>query len=192
LGWNFVMTNVMHKFLINLFIYFFLTCFGLSFSPSSEAGVQLRQWFKSAGYGVSAPVQSCNLLSMFGAAVSKQTLLSLKTCAQLWMSEKIQQILSTRSAQLYCAILVSRFSRWSVVFMKINLTSPTTSVVVGDLGYMEAKQMQKHTFGSWSRTVRSGRPWTGLWSFGLLISWLIFVEWVTLVKEMMVLSSCDM
>jgi hypothetical protein len=27
---------------------------GLSFSPSSEAGVQLRQWFKSAGYGVSA------------------------------------------------------------------------------------------------------------------------------------------
>jgi hypothetical protein len=48
------MTNVMHKFLIYLSIYFFLTYFGLSFSPSSEAGVQLRQWFKSPGYDVSA------------------------------------------------------------------------------------------------------------------------------------------
>jgi hypothetical protein len=39
----------MQKF---LFIYLFtcLKCFGLSFSPSSEAGVQLRQWFKSPGY----------------------------------------------------------------------------------------------------------------------------------------------
>jgi hypothetical protein len=51
---NYVMSNVMHKFLINLSIYFCLTCFGHSFSPSSEAGVHLRQWFKSAGYGVSA------------------------------------------------------------------------------------------------------------------------------------------
>jgi hypothetical protein len=41
------MTNVMHKFLIYLSIYFCLTCFGLSLSPSSEAGVQIRQWFKS-------------------------------------------------------------------------------------------------------------------------------------------------
>jgi hypothetical protein len=48
------MTKVMHKFLIYLSIYFCLTRFGLSFSPSSEAGVQLRQWFKPAGYGVSA------------------------------------------------------------------------------------------------------------------------------------------
>jgi E3 ubiquitin-protein ligase DOA10 len=47
------MTNVMHKFLINLSIYFYLTGCGLSFSPSSEAGVQFWQWFKSAGYGVS-------------------------------------------------------------------------------------------------------------------------------------------
>jgi hypothetical protein len=50
------MTKLMRKFL-NVFclsIYFSLTCFGLSFSPSSEAGVQLRQWFKSPGYGVSA------------------------------------------------------------------------------------------------------------------------------------------
>jgi hypothetical protein len=38
------MTNVMHKFLINLFIYFCLTFFGLSFTPSSEA----------PGYGDSA------------------------------------------------------------------------------------------------------------------------------------------
>jgi hypothetical protein len=48
------MTNVMHKFSIYLSIYFFLTCFGLSFSSSSEAGVQFRQLFKSPGYGVSA------------------------------------------------------------------------------------------------------------------------------------------
>jgi hypothetical protein len=47
------MTYVMHKVLIYLSIYFCLTCFGLSFGPSSEAGVLLRQWFKSAGYGVS-------------------------------------------------------------------------------------------------------------------------------------------
>jgi hypothetical protein len=51
---NCTMTNVMHMFLIHLSIYFCSTCFGLSFSPSSEAGVQIRQWFKSPGYGVSA------------------------------------------------------------------------------------------------------------------------------------------
>jgi hypothetical protein len=44
----------MHKFLIYLSIYYCLTCFGLSFCLSSEAGVQIRQWFKSPGYGVSA------------------------------------------------------------------------------------------------------------------------------------------
>jgi hypothetical protein len=43
---NCIMTNVMHEFLIYLSIYFCLICFGLSFSSSSEAGVQLRQWFK--------------------------------------------------------------------------------------------------------------------------------------------------
>jgi hypothetical protein len=48
------MNNVMHKFLIYLSIYFCLTCFGLSFSPSSEAGIKLRQKFMAAGYGVSA------------------------------------------------------------------------------------------------------------------------------------------
>jgi hypothetical protein len=37
----------MYKFLIYLSNYFCLTCLRLSFSPSSEAGVQLRQWFKS-------------------------------------------------------------------------------------------------------------------------------------------------
>jgi hypothetical protein len=35
------MTNVMHMHLIYLSVYFCITCFGLSFSPSSEAGVQL-------------------------------------------------------------------------------------------------------------------------------------------------------
>jgi hypothetical protein len=48
------MTNVMHKFLIYLSIYLYITYFGLSFSPYSETGVQLWQWFKSPGYGVSA------------------------------------------------------------------------------------------------------------------------------------------
>jgi hypothetical protein len=39
----------------NLFIYLLLPyMFRAFFSPSSEAGVQLRQWFKSPGYGVSA------------------------------------------------------------------------------------------------------------------------------------------
>jgi hypothetical protein len=42
----------MHKFLIYLCIYFCLTCFGISLSPSSEAGIQIRQLFKSPGYGV--------------------------------------------------------------------------------------------------------------------------------------------
>jgi hypothetical protein len=48
------MTNLMHKF-FNLFylsIYFCLTCFRLSLSPSSEAGVQLQDfwvWFQCPG-----------------------------------------------------------------------------------------------------------------------------------------------
>jgi hypothetical protein len=33
------MTNVMYKLLIYLSIYFCLTCLGLSFNPSAEAGV---------------------------------------------------------------------------------------------------------------------------------------------------------
>jgi hypothetical protein len=39
---NCITTNVMHRFFIYLSKYFCLTCFGLSFSSSSEAGVQLR------------------------------------------------------------------------------------------------------------------------------------------------------
>jgi hypothetical protein len=53
-GSNCIMTNIMHKFLIYLSIYFCLRCFGLSFSLSSEACVQFRQLFKSPGYAVSA------------------------------------------------------------------------------------------------------------------------------------------
>jgi hypothetical protein len=52
--WSCIMTNVMYKLLIYLSFYSCITCFGLSFNPSSEADVQLRQWFKSLGYGVSA------------------------------------------------------------------------------------------------------------------------------------------
>jgi uncharacterized membrane protein len=44
----------MNQFLIYLSIYICLTCFGLSFSPSSEAGVQFWQWFNPSEYGVSA------------------------------------------------------------------------------------------------------------------------------------------
>jgi hypothetical protein len=50
---NCIMTKEMHEFLICLSIYFCLTCFVLSFSPSSEVGVQIQQWFRSPGYGVS-------------------------------------------------------------------------------------------------------------------------------------------
>jgi hypothetical protein len=53
----------MHKFLIYLSVYFCLTYFRLSFSPSSETGVQFWQWFKSPGYGVSAPHVSGFLLA---------------------------------------------------------------------------------------------------------------------------------
>jgi hypothetical protein len=53
-GWNCIMTNVMHKSLIYLSIYFCLTCFWLSLSPSSGAGVQLRQWFKFPECGARA------------------------------------------------------------------------------------------------------------------------------------------
>jgi hypothetical protein len=50
-----VITSVMRKFLKFIHVFYFcLICFGLSISPSSEAGVQIRQWIKSAGYGVSA------------------------------------------------------------------------------------------------------------------------------------------
>jgi hypothetical protein len=40
--------------LLYLSIFFRLTCFGLSFSPSSQAAVQFRQWLKSPANGVSA------------------------------------------------------------------------------------------------------------------------------------------
>jgi hypothetical protein len=51
---NCVMTNVMYKLSIYISIYFCLTCFGLSFSPSSMAGVQF--WHGSSLLGkVSVP-----------------------------------------------------------------------------------------------------------------------------------------
>jgi hypothetical protein len=49
-------TDQCNSHVFNLSIYFCLACFWLCFSPSSEAGVQLWQWIKSAGYGVSAQV----------------------------------------------------------------------------------------------------------------------------------------
>jgi hypothetical protein len=94
-------TDVMHKFLIYLSIYFCLKCFGLSFSPSSEAGVQLRQWFKSVGYGVSARsvtaypghlnhCRSCTPAAEDGLKESpkhlrqKEIINKLRTCALRW------------------------------------------------------------------------------------------------------------
>jgi hypothetical protein len=57
-------------------IYFCLTCFALYFSPFSEAGVQLLQWFKCAGYGVSAPGAdiipiTCGSVFIFGSCMKK-------------------------------------------------------------------------------------------------------------------------
>jgi hypothetical protein len=43
--WNCIVTNIMQMFLIYISLYFYLICFGLSFSPCSEAGLQLRQFF---------------------------------------------------------------------------------------------------------------------------------------------------
>jgi hypothetical protein len=51
---NCIMSNVMHKFLISLSIYFCLTCFGLYFNPSLEAVVQLRRGLSLLGM-VTAP-----------------------------------------------------------------------------------------------------------------------------------------
>jgi hypothetical protein len=52
------MNNLMYKVFID-FIYLLTSALhvsGFVFSPSSEAAVQLPQWFKSAGYGVSSKI----------------------------------------------------------------------------------------------------------------------------------------
>jgi hypothetical protein len=52
----------------NLCIYLLLPyMFQAFFSPSSEAGVQIQQWFKSAGYGVSAPALLAQALITYPA-----------------------------------------------------------------------------------------------------------------------------
>jgi hypothetical protein len=38
-----------------------------AFNPSSEAGVQIWQWFYSPGYGVSAPGSGSSILGMVSA-----------------------------------------------------------------------------------------------------------------------------
>jgi hypothetical protein len=51
---NCTMTNVMHTFLIYVSIYFCLKFFGLSFSPSSGAGVQFSWvWCNGGGLVIS-------------------------------------------------------------------------------------------------------------------------------------------
>jgi hypothetical protein len=58
------MTKAMHKFLIYLSIYFCLACFGLSFSPSSEAGVQFRRGSSLLGIAlviIKFGVTMCNI-----------------------------------------------------------------------------------------------------------------------------------
>jgi hypothetical protein len=58
-------------FLIYSSICFCLICFGISFSPSSEAGVQFRQWFKSAGYGVTWLMRRSNRAFLSSHSLSK-------------------------------------------------------------------------------------------------------------------------
>jgi hypothetical protein len=62
---NCIMTNVLHTLLIYLSIYLCHTCFGLSFSPSSVAGVQLWQRLKSPGYGVSTRARMARVLTPY-------------------------------------------------------------------------------------------------------------------------------
>jgi hypothetical protein len=77
--WNCIMTNVMHKFLIYLSLYFCLTCFGLYFSPSSEADVLLRRGSSFFGGMVSAP--GC-------WHFTKEAWTTSKLCICLWRCHK--------------------------------------------------------------------------------------------------------
>jgi hypothetical protein len=74
----------MHKLLIYLSIYFCLTCFELSFSPSSKAGVQLRQWFKSTGYGVCAQALAPYHVTRYNTPIHNM----LSNAPQLSISQK--------------------------------------------------------------------------------------------------------
>jgi hypothetical protein len=58
-------------FLIYSSIYFWPTCFGISYNPSSEEGVQFRQWFKSAGYGVTWLMRRSNRAFLSSHSLSK-------------------------------------------------------------------------------------------------------------------------
>jgi hypothetical protein len=97
------MTNVMHKFLIYLSIYFCLTRFGLSFSPSLEAGVLLRQWFKSPGYGVSAQADVTELLRHYPGG-TKKIQENLKRCISCFVvcSHRADSVSGPRLFRSYC------------------------------------------------------------------------------------------
>jgi hypothetical protein len=115
------MTNVMHKFLISLSNYFCLTCFGLSFSPSSEAGVQLRHWFKSAGYGVSARALTDNRLQNEYAHYidlktgSGRNWLKITPIDGLWNKKHAAH---SRSASI--AVVVGVPSRWAGLSLSVH------------------------------------------------------------------------
>jgi hypothetical protein len=76
------MTNVMHTFLIYLTIYIYLTCFGLSFSPSSETGVQLNMfsWVWCQRPGADTIPRRLEPLSKLN---------KLKACALRWSLYKV-------------------------------------------------------------------------------------------------------
>jgi hypothetical protein len=66
------MINQMHKFVIYLLIYFCLICFGLSFNPSSEAGIKLRRG-SSPGYDVGTRARMELDSSILAQALTPQT-----------------------------------------------------------------------------------------------------------------------
>jgi hypothetical protein len=89
--------NQRNAHVFTLFIYLLLlTCFGIYFRPSSEAGVQFQQCFKSPVYGISTRVltqyprdlnhcRNCTPASEDGLKESpKHVIDKLKTCVLRW------------------------------------------------------------------------------------------------------------
>jgi hypothetical protein len=69
-----MIANVMHKFLIYFSIYFCLTCFRLSFGPSSEAGVHLQLMLVIIQLGTNVWEQLIILSSVFNHAPSSKSM----------------------------------------------------------------------------------------------------------------------
>jgi hypothetical protein len=136
------MTNVTHKFLIYLSIYFYLTCFWLSFSPSSEEGIQFRQRFKSPGYGVSA-----RALTPYPGR--SKWINKLKTCALRWSLYNFSSKENAQVAiiewyclkQLFCDAIRKLTSRWQHVPPRSEICCSSSCLVFG-LEIIELLQMR--------------------------------------------------